>query len=463
MSNDIAIRIEGLGKCYQLGQTVDLTRTFRETLQTLPQFFARKAVRSARKLAAGAGRANMAKMPKSVSNPRIEGNNFWALRDINLEIKKGAAVGIIGRNGAGKSTLLKILSRITAPTRGRVELHGRVGALLEVGTGFHSELTGRENIYLNGAILGMAKQEIRSKFDEIVDFAGIGDHLDTPVKRYSSGMRVRLGFAVAAHLETDILIVDEVLSVGDAEFRHKCIGKMEDIATGGRTVIFVSHSMGAMAQLCHEAFWLDSGSMLRHGPAREIIDAYLTSTAAFKNRLEWPSGLANPGVKDFHFRSVEISQQGSGDSGTLEYESEISVQLIYELSHAFDRFRVGFQVSYGDGTPVFYTFNLDDPKADRKRTAGVHVSKCTIPDHFLNAGRYYVSVFADVPGDRYLCKSENLLSFQVEVTQSTTVELVRPGVIRPRLDWKEGADISLIVPNSESSQTVENAVQTNAS
>ena len=251
MNDDIAIQVEGLGKRYTLGQQVNLTRTFRETLVTLPRFLMQKAKRSADRLAPPAA---VGKADKSVSS-----NTFWALRDVSFNVQRGEVIGVIGRNGAGKSTLLKILSRITSPTEGYARIHGRVGSLLEVGTGFHPELTGRENIYLNGAILGMRKKEIDRKFDEIVAFAEIDRFLDTPVKRYSSGMGVRLAFAVAAHLEPEILVIDEVLAVGDAAFQKRCLGKMGDITRGGRTVLFVSHNMGAINELCNRCILLEGG------------------------------------------------------------------------------------------------------------------------------------------------------------------------------------------------------------
>jgi lipopolysaccharide transport system ATP-binding protein len=256
MSN-IAIRVENLGKQYRIGGK-QKNRTFREVL--LDSFAA--PVRWMRGKRRGAS------------------ETFWALNDISFEIKKGEAVGIIGRNGAGKSTLLKILSRITKPTKGRVDLYGRVASLLEVGTGFHGELSGRDNIYLNGAILGMSRREINRKFDEIVDFSGVEKFLDTPVKHYSSGMYVRLAFAVAAHLEPEILVVDEVLAVGDAEFQKKCLGKMEDVTHHGRTVLFVSHNMSAISTLCNRAFLLNDGSLLMAGNTVDVITSYLSGIFA---------------------------------------------------------------------------------------------------------------------------------------------------------------------------------------
>ncbi len=267
------IEIEGLGKRYRLGESIDLARNFRETLMSLPRHFGRKARLAGRQLArsvAGGGAGAAAE----------ERRHIWALRDLDLTIAEGEVVGIIGRNGAGKSTLLKILSRITMPTTGRARIHGRLSSLLEVGTGFHPELTGRENIFLNGAILGMRRAEIERKFDEIVAFAETEPFLDTPVKRYSSGMRVRLAFAVAAHLEPEVLVVDEVLSVGDASFQKKCLGKMNDVARGGRTVLFVSHNMAALQNLCTSACLLEQGRLVYRGEVDQGIARYLDVSAS---------------------------------------------------------------------------------------------------------------------------------------------------------------------------------------
>ncbi len=278
MNEKIAICVEGLGKRYRLGQRLDLTRTFRETLISLPRFFGRKAKHAAGSVRRKIGREDGA--GSSQPDPSTPSGTFWALRDVDFTVRSGEVLGIIGRNGAGKSTLLKVLSRITSPTEGRAEIHGRMGSLLEVGTGFHPELTGRENIFLNGAILGMRKAEIERKFDEIVAFAEVDRFLDTPVKRYSSGMYVRLAFAVAAHLEPEILVVDEVLAVGDAAFQRKCLGKMGDVAQSGRTVLFVSHNLGAVRQLCNRCVLLEKGRVKLWDTTDAVVDYYSEQAAA---------------------------------------------------------------------------------------------------------------------------------------------------------------------------------------
>ncbi len=304
MSDEVIIQVEGLGKRYRLGQQSSQRYTaLRDVLTEKAKGLFR--VQSAKRKANGATSSALG------SSPLARTEDLWALRDVSFSVRRGEVVGIIGRNGAGKSTLLKILSRITEPTEGRVRLRGRVASLLEVGTGFHPELTGRENIFLNGAILGMTKAEIKSKFDEIVAFAEIERFLDTPVKRYSSGMYVRLAFAVAAHLEPEILLVDEVLAVGDAEFQKKCLGKMQDVSRGGRTVLFVSHNMAAVQHLCLRAILLREGQLLLDGNTGEVIERYVSSTSSdmetrvdlrhHKNRL--------PGAISF-FTEMEITVNG---------------------------------------------------------------------------------------------------------------------------------------------------------
>ena len=306
---DIAIRVENLGKMYRIGGRQERYKRFTETVMDT--------------LAAPLRRL------RTIGQPIPPAETLWALKDVSFEVKKGEVVGIIGRNGAGKSTLLKILSRITEPTEGEVRLHGRVGSLLEVGTGFHPELTGRENIYLNGTILGMKRSEIERKFDEIVAFAEIEKFLDTPVKRYSSGMYVRLAFAVAAHLEPEILVVDEVLAVGDAQFQKKCLGKMDDVAKGGRTVLFVSHNMAAIQNLCQTAILLNYGRVLTSGKTKLVIDKYLDDdTDQFQIPLN--ERRDRQGTGDIRFVSMKLQNEigesinslGCGQDAILKFDYE---------------------------------------------------------------------------------------------------------------------------------------------
>jgi lipopolysaccharide transport system ATP-binding protein len=304
MADDVVIRAEGLGKKYMIGHATE-----HERYVALRDVMARGARNLLRKT------ADMARGRAIVAGGTVE--EFWALRNVSFEVRRGEVLGIIGRNGAGKSTLLKILSRITEPSEGRVTVNGRVASLLEVGTGFHPELTGRENIYLNGAILGMTRAEIRRKFDEIVDFADVEKFLDTPVKRYSSGMYVRLAFAVAAHLEPEILVVDEVLAVGDAEFQKKCLGKMSEIAGGGRTVLFVSHNMAAVGMLCPRSIHVDAGAIVDIGQTPEIVSAYLRQRRITSQRAEAQARKIQQGLLLEHVLVVP-SEIRSGDEAQVE-------------------------------------------------------------------------------------------------------------------------------------------------
>jgi lipopolysaccharide transport system ATP-binding protein len=311
VADDVVIRAEGLGKRYRIGQRRERYASFREAMED----GARRLARGAADLARGRG------LP-----PAPNQGAFWALKDVSFEVRRGEVLGVIGRNGAGKSTLLKILSRITEPSEGRVTIDGRVASLLEVGTGFHQELTGRENIYLNGAILGMSHAEIRRKFDEIVDFSGVETFLDTPVKRYSSGMQVRLAFSVAAHLEPEILVVDEVLAVGDAEFQKKCLGKMDEVSSReGRTVLFVSHQLGMVARLCERGMLLSQGRIAAVGPTRHVLDNY-------KSEVAGPAGArASAGDgKDVYIASVDTFGPGGQPTSEFYFDEEITVRAIVE-------------------------------------------------------------------------------------------------------------------------------------
>ena len=320
----IVIRVDNLGKKYRLGQvhTDLLSEKISNNLKKLVNRFRPKK--------------DFSPFTFNASNVSQE-KDFWALKDVSFEVKQGEVVGIIGRNGAGKSTLLKILSRITEPTEGKVELIGRVGSLLEVGTGFHPELTGRENIFLNGAILGMKKAEIKKKFDEIVAFAEVEKFIDTPVKRYSSGMYVRLAFAVAAHLEPEILLVDEVLAVGDAQFQKKCLGKMGEVAKEGRTVLFVSHNMGAIENLCEKSLWLDGGSVRNIGPSYDIIQQYLSSLREVKSeQRNLLSGKAAV------IQLVECTDMEGRSCLAVGMGSPLTVGIHYEVAKAVEALGLSF-------------------------------------------------------------------------------------------------------------------------
>jgi lipopolysaccharide transport system ATP-binding protein len=320
--------------------------------------------------------------------PPVE--EFWALRDVSFQINHGDVVGIVGRNGAGKSTLLKLLSRITEPTTGSIRLRGRVASLLEVGTGFHPELTGRENIFLNGAILGMSKAEITRKFDDIVAFAEVEKFLDTPVKRYSSGMYVRLAFAVAAHLEPEILIVDEVLAVGDASFQKKCLGKMQDVSKGGRTVLFVSHNMGAVASLCQTGFWMQQGKLVKSGPARQIVDEYLTNNSETLTTVVDLSGARRSGDQG---RRLKVDKVEWLSGLPMQHGEKFSIRVHFSTSDDVHEVSVGIGFANLEGTRLLsYDTDFQDgnrPDVKKNSTGFVDVHGHGLP---LAPGLYNFSV-----------------------------------------------------------------------
>ena len=360
---------------------------------------------------------------------------FWAIKEVSFEVKQGEVLGVIGANGAGKSTLLKILSRITKPTSGKAEIHGRVGSLLEVGTGFHGELTGRENTYLNGAILGMKRAEIDAKFDEIVAFSGIETFIDTPVKRYSTGMLVRLAFAVAAHLEPEILIVDEVLAVGDADFQKKCLGKMGDVAKEGRTILFVSHNMGAITQLCGRALWLKGGQLKLSGSPSDVVTSYLTSGSTALAIWSNPE-LNLSGDVDFQFTSASVLSMNNEPAAVVDFDKGFRAEIGYELNCAIKGVNVVFQVLNSRGEIVWATFDTDRKgHSDQSvREAGRYVSSCLVPGFLLRPGRYTLSIGAGT-AERRLAFHENVLSFDVS-TVGFHFNESRRGAITPLLNWQ---------------------------
>jgi lipopolysaccharide transport system ATP-binding protein len=396
--SDIAIRCEGLGKQYRIGE--------RESYRALRDSIA-DTVRAPFRLLRSALRG-----PKSEDSGPEPAGSFWALKDVSFEIKRGEVVGVIGRNGAGKSTLLKILSRITAPSEGEVDIRGRVGSLLEVGTGFHPELTGRENIYLNGAILGMRRAEIERKFDEMVAFAEVEKFIDTPVKRYSSGMYVRLAFAVAAHMDSDILLVDEVLAVGDAAFQKKCLGKMGDVARQGRTVLFVSHNMGAMTKLCPRSIWLQQGGLNGQGATTDLIHEYMNDGLAGTSECYWSAEEA-PGDNTLRLVSVRVCQPASVPCAKIDITKPFEIEIETRASTHMAEIGVGLRILTSDGITILQT---SDQMSGQPCTgdAGRRVSICRLPAYALNVGKYFLSVAADVPTIRMIFATEGVLSFSVE-------------------------------------------------
>ena len=370
-------------------------------------------------------------------------STIWALRDVSFEVKPGEVVGIIGRNGAGKSTLLKILSRITEPTTGKVELFGRVGSLLEVGTGFHAELTGRENTFLNGSILGMTRNEIEAKFDEIVAFAEIEQFMDTPVKRYSSGMYLRLAFAVAAHLEPEILIVDEVLAVGDVQFQKKCLGKIEQVAGEGRTVLFVSHNMPAVQRLCSRTILLNGGRIVRDGETQAAIREYLTTGLAQPGERTWPKREEAPGDNVVRLKAVRAR------NSEMSIASEFSVREDWYVEVEFWVLLAGFEINVNlflldqMGTLIFATGDFQQSEWHNKnRSPGIHCSRCKIPGDYFNEGTLRVLAALYSPPSTLRAIERDAIS--VRINEDLSTEGARGfypgtwpgGTVRPILQWE---------------------------
>jgi lipopolysaccharide transport system ATP-binding protein len=353
------------------------------------------------------------------------GDYVWSLKDINFEIQQGDAIGIIGKNGAGKSTLLKLLSKVTKPTTGHFKVKGRIASLLEVGTGFHPEMTGRENIYLNGAILGMSKAEIRRKFDEIVEFSGVAKYIDTPVKRYSSGMYVRLAFAVAAHLESEILIVDEVLAVGDAEFQKKCIGKMQDVAGEGRTVMFVSHSMGSVASLCNKGMLMHRGSLLDTGEINSIIDKYLETDVQRDNYV------GDGTNKEMYIKSLSILDGSGNVSSSIPYQEAVTISLELGYDKMVSNAALGLTLLDSRLNPIF-TSNIELEQVGHKTMTA------KIPAGLLLPGTYHINALLHVPYNRFLDRMEENLSLNIVDIGMAEAKFgsVNKGIIYSPLDWQ---------------------------
>ena len=417
--SDIAIRIDNLGKKYKIGMQTDRYRTLRDTLVD--------AVKLPARLLRGG----------FTSHTEI----IWALNDVSFEVRKGEVLGIVGRNGAGKSTLLKILSRVTEPSEGFAEIHGRVGSLLEVGTGFHPELTGRENILLNGAILGMKRNEIERKFDEIVDFSGVEKFIDTPVKRYSSGMYLRLAFAVAAHMEPEILVVDEVLAVGDAEFQRKCLGKMSDVAQEGRTVLFVSHNMSAILRLTQETIVLEKGKMILRAATPQAVDYYLTSGFAMTGEHFWQQDEIPPDAVPFCPIALRVRSPEGKVVDTVRSTEPVTIEVEYALDAPVSGLRVGIYLMTTHGEHIFTSFDTDDERQFERfstRSGGHFTSRCSIPGDFLNEGRYVLGINASSFRVKRYFQDEHALSFTVDGTGAPGMQWLesRLGPVRPRLAWQ---------------------------
>lgn len=370
-------------------------------------------------------------------------STIWALDGVTLEVQTGEVLGLIGRNGAGKSTLLKILSRITRPTAGVADLFGRVGSLLEVGTGFHPELTGRENIFLNGAILGMRRAEIRRKFDDIVTFSGVSQFVDTPVRHYSSGMYVRLAFAVAAHLEPEILLVDEVLAVGDAAFQRQCIGKMQDVSRSGRTVIFVSHNMPAITRLCSRAVLLAGGRVADDGPADVVVARYLASELGTVARREWSDSTVAPGNEAVRLRRIRVVNEAGQPIDSADVRRPVGIEIVFDILEQKYRFVPGITLTSGEGNPIFTAIDTD-PKWREPQPCGTYTSTAWIPGNLLNEGMVSVAVALGTfsPGGKTVrqAQANDAVAFQVvDPGEGGSARGDFPGVwtapVRPLLRW----------------------------
>jgi lipopolysaccharide transport system ATP-binding protein len=414
----IAIDAQGVSKKYRIGEMQAAYGTLRESLSHAGKRMIGREHHTARK------------------------QEIWALRDISFQVPEGQVLGVIGRNGAGKSTLLKVLTRITTPTSGRVEIRGRVGSLLEVGTGFHAELTGRENIYLNGAILGMKRREIDQRFDAMVEFSGVEKFIDTPVKRYSSGMYVRLAFSVAAHLEPEIMLVDEVLSVGDAEFQRRCLGRMEELGSAGRTVLFVSHQLSAIAQLCDRALQINGGKIVQDGPPADVIAQYLHQTHSAGVERTWPSEEAAPGNDLAKIMSVRVLPHEGMPPGIMDVRHPIGIEIVFRVLKWGKPVFPKIKVLDRESTIAFNAMDIDE-RWRANSPPGEYVATAWIPGNLLNEGAVSAEVAIcsiDFPKLEHHAAVYEAVSFEVlDPGEGDTARGVFGGqwrgVVRPLLEW----------------------------
>lgn len=378
-----------------------------------------------------------------VKNPRRDKKNeLWALQDVSFEVKDGETLGIIGRNGAGKSTLLKILSRITKPTSGTAEIRGRVGSLLEVGTGFHQELSGRENIFLNGAILGMKRAEIEAKFDEIVAFSEIEKFIDTPVKHYSSGMYMRLAFSVAAHLEPEILIVDEVLAVGDVSFQKKCLNKMREVGQTGRTVLFVSHDMQSIARLCNRAIWMKDGAIAKDGAATDVISDYLHEQSQKGAEKVWESVEKSPGNEIVRLRRVRVCDEAGETVSSIDIRRPVAVEMTYDVLHDGKVLVPNIHFYNEQGVCIFVSHDWNSRFRSEPRFRGTYISKIRVPGNFLAEGTIFVTaaISTYLPFEVHLQERDTIAFSVIDSLDGDSMRGdyagLLPGIVRPNLDWE---------------------------
>jgi lipopolysaccharide transport system ATP-binding protein len=425
--SETAISVSGLSKRYRLGGKQERHDTLTGALVDL----ARRPLANLRSL----------KSLTTFSDDDTEDDTLWALRDVSFDIKSGETVGIIGSNGAGKSTLLKILSRITQPSHGSALVNGRVSSLLEVGTGFHPDLTGRENVFLNGAILGMSRKEIERKFDDIVEFSDVERFIDTPVKRYSSGMTLRLAFSVAAHLEPEILMVDEVLAVGDIRFQKKCLGKMSEVAKTGRTVLYVAHNMPAISRLCQRAILMGRGRVVQDGPVHDVISAYLNSGLGTSASREWSDLKQAPGGDIVRLCAVRILDEDGDLADTIDIRRSFRIETEYEVLQSGYVLLPHLYVSNDEGLVAFGAQDLDPEWRGRKRPAGRYVSTAWVPGNLLAEGMFFVDANLNTL-DPFIFQYQSRSAVAFMVADSLEGDSARgdwtghmPGVLRPMLKW----------------------------
>ncbi|UCC84716.1 MAG: ABC transporter ATP-binding protein [Gemmatimonadota bacterium] len=425
--SEIAIRIDGLGKQYHIAARGGRHSTLRDRISGAATAPFRRAAKLLRGQATGAAELDEV---------------IWALKDVSFEIREGEVVGIIGRNGAGKSTLLKVLSRITEPTEGFAEIYGRVGSLLEVGTGFHPELTGRENVYLNGAILGMTRSEIDRKFDEIVAFAEVERFIDTPVKFYSTGMRLRLAFAVAAHLEPEILMVDEVLAVGDAAFQKKCLAKVEDVGQHGRTVLFVSHNMPAITRICERTILLDGGRVLDDGPSHRVVGTYLNSGLGTAAAREWPDPASAPGGDVARLRAVRVRADDGRVAEAVDIRRPVAIELEYEVLRPGYVLMPRYVAVNEGGLELFTSIDQDTRWRGHDRPTGRYVSTSWIPGNFLAEGTIFINAYLSTlnPVIKQAVVHDAVAFHVVDSLDGNSARADwggrMRGVVRPVLEWR---------------------------
>ncbi|MBW3607470.1 MAG: ABC transporter ATP-binding protein [Actinobacteria bacterium] len=420
----VAVRAVELGKTYRIGE--------RQSYQTARDAIAAAARRRLR-------RPNERRHAGPPGRSAVDHEWIWALEDVSFELDEGEVLGIIGRNGAGKSTLLKILARITEPTKGHAVITGRIGALLEVGTGFHPELTGRENITLNGAILGMRRAEIDRKFDDIVTFAGVERFIDTPVKRYSTGMHARLAFAVAAHLEPEILIVDEVLAVGDAAFQKRCMGKMGEAARSGRTVLFVSHNLAAIESLCGRAIWLDGGRSVADGSSSDVVSRYLSSSLSVLSDHLWPDPDLAPGNERVRIRRAQVRPEGGNPDDEISVTTPFVIEFEYWNMRAGAHLNLSLHVYNEQGVVVFNAVPTEEGAwQGRPFPRGLFRDTCHVPADLLNDGLHRIELLVVEDLSRVIHRMEDVLVFEVRDADDNRDGWYerRPGTVRPRLAWE---------------------------